>query len=164
MRICASLSGTTTCSPLSRGVAGLRSHPRGSQRHSMQYPQTNFGEFTFRNCLENQDGSRNRGYESLREESKGLRTAASCRLRGMLEGSSAIFQTVSEGLFSEVRSHAELPGTRQARLAPQINGHAAYISPSSELVRSITCALALRRHDKGKPAVRRGRKAHGPLS
>src|SRR5215211_976334 len=37
----------------------------------------------------------------------------------------------------------------------QINGHAAYVSPSSKLVRSITCALALRRRDKGKPAARR---------
>src|SRR5215203_179659 len=44
-----------------------------------------------------------------------------------------------------------------------INGHAAYISSSSEIVRCFTCALALRRRDKGKPAARWGRKAHGPL-
>src|SRR5829696_3425915 len=45
----------------------------------------------------------------------------------------------------------------------EINGHAAYISPASWLVGWFTCALALRRRDKGKPAARRGRKAHGPL-
>jgi hypothetical protein len=38
-----------------------------------------------------------------------------------------------------------------------------HISPSSELVRCFTYALALRRRKKGKPAARRGRKAHGSL-
>jgi hypothetical protein len=33
----------------------------------------------------------------------------------------------------------------------------------SKLVRSFSQALALRRRDKGKSAVRRGRKAYGPL-
>src|SRR5215204_1103025 len=71
--------------------------------------QRNFGEFTFRNCLENQDGSRIRGYESLREGSKGLRTAASCRRSGTSEGPSAIVQTVSR----RTRVNKNSPRTEQ---------------------------------------------------
>ena len=57
----------------------------------------------WRNCLENRDESRNRGSESGQKGSKGHRSAASCRQRSPVEGSSAIFQTVSEGVFCELR-------------------------------------------------------------
>src|SRR5829696_2270737 len=48
-----------------------------------------------------------RGSESGQMGSKSNRSAASCRQRSPVEGSSAIFQTVSEGEFSEVRRLAE---------------------------------------------------------
>src|SRR5215217_1442266 len=54
-----------------------------------------FREFTFRNCLEKRDGSRNSGSEGGQEGSKGGRVPACCQRRGTVEMTSAIFQTVS---------------------------------------------------------------------
>ena len=45
----------------------------------------------------------------------------------------------------------------------EINVHVADAPHAPEFVGWFTCALALRRRDKGKPAARRGRKAHGAL-
>src|ERR671911_1183587 len=39
--------------PLSRGVAFLKGHPRTPYGHLCRILQTDFGEFSFRNCLEN---------------------------------------------------------------------------------------------------------------
>jgi hypothetical protein len=49
-----SLCSPTTCRLLACGVKGLRGSPRGSRREfgcTIVHP--NFGEFSFRNCLEN---------------------------------------------------------------------------------------------------------------
>jgi hypothetical protein len=55
----------------------------------------NFGEFIFRNCLENRDGLRNRGSGGRKVGPKEPRSAAFCRPRSSPEGPSTIFQTVS---------------------------------------------------------------------
>src|SRR5215211_7230497 len=55
----------------------------------------NFGEFPFRNCLENRDVARNRCSGSRKDGPKGPRSAAFCRPRSTLARLSAIFQTVS---------------------------------------------------------------------
>ena len=55
------------------------------------------------------------------------------------------------------------PKRRSGKFVLERSVHLAYVSPASALVTWFPCALALRRRDKGKPAARRGRKAHGPL-
>ena len=86
-----------------------------------------------------------------------------------------LFHTVSEGEFCEVELCIDgvLKGSPSGVAAwhrPSLplgiekNGHLAYRPDASNLVGSFSDALALGRRDKGKPVVRRGRKAYGPSS
>jgi hypothetical protein len=57
--------------------------------------QIKFAEYTFRNCLENRDGSQNGGSEGGQEGANGPQSAAFRRQRNTVQRPSAIFQTVS---------------------------------------------------------------------
>src|SRR5215207_2990804 len=61
----------------------------------------------------------NRGYESGQEGSKESRSAASWRQRSALQTPSAIFQSVSEGVFLEVQVSAKptLPSARPTEIS-----------------------------------------------
>jgi hypothetical protein len=68
------------------------------------------------------------------------------------------FQTVLYGVLRSSSSElATWQINKQASL--EINGHLAYRPEASKPARYFAQALALRRREKGKPAVRRGRKA-----
>ena len=74
----------------------------------VMHPPRSIQRSAWRNCLEIRDGLRNRGSGGRKEGPKKTRSGAFLRLRSTLARPRAIFQTVSEGVFSELRLYLVL--------------------------------------------------------